>query len=324
MFRLCLPLALLLALLVATTVDAKPNLEGTWVIKAPGYSYSGNMVLHQSGSGVNGIWHSVSNNEVDTTVAGLIEGDTLTLVRSAGGQQQKFMITLSKDGNHAEGYGDGVGLKHAVMSFDRTDTKPNDAALKVPRQAAPPSPSQVQAEFSGLMTLVGFVLFIVLANIGIEFFMALQSGWRSLASRYPCNDFMTSLDSCWWLSMVRPGRSWSTNVQYGKGKVSFLPKLGIPPFRIGASSQGLILKRNLWNIAHPPMMIPWNQIVSAREVNWVDVGMCRGRALAAGALIGKVCEITVADPSIAIYIQMEAAASIRRFLGTAFKSKDGR
>jgi hypothetical protein len=181
------------------------------------------------------------------------------------------------------------------------------------------------------------LVIIVLGIIGLivakEFFMASTSSWRKLASRYPSSDTMTECDACWALQTMRRGSRLKTTVQYGQGKFKWLPNIGIPPFWVGASSQGLILKRNIWNIAHRPIMIPWNQI-QAREISLTDVAtsMYPGKGISplsgiskmADTVLGTQCEISVADPELLIYIQMDAASSIRRVMGNSFKSKEAR
>jgi hypothetical protein len=115
------------------------------------------------------------------------------------------------------------------------------------------------------------------------------------------------------------------SAEYGKGKIRILIKIGIPPVWIGATSQGLILKRNFWNFRHPPLLIPWDKTVaryapagSRMKFSEDNVVMKTGSMLG-----GTLCEIRVVDPEILMYTQMEAAQIVVRELGPKFKRKGG-
>jgi hypothetical protein len=111
------------------------DLSGTWSFTHFDDRFQGQITLTQSGSTLQGTWHTSSGkSEPDTLVTGSVDGTAVTLSRSLGPNQQNYALTLSADGNRLDGFGDGFFLNHTNLSMTRSGAaKP---------ATAPPSTTQ--------------------------------------------------------------------------------------------------------------------------------------------------------------------------------------
>jgi hypothetical protein len=106
------------------------DLSGTWSFTHFDDRFQGSITLSQSGSTVQGTWHTSSGkSEPDTLVAGSVDGAAVTLRRFLGPNQQSYALTLSADGNRLDGFGEGYFLHHTNLNMTRSgDAKPATAA----------------------------------------------------------------------------------------------------------------------------------------------------------------------------------------------------
>ena len=117
---LCAPTLPASLLLVLSLFQRGPDLSGTWVFTETNGRFEGTIFLRQSGQELSGTWHtSRGKSEPDTSVVGRIDGAKVMLTRSIGNNQQNYVLTLSADGNHLEGFGDGWEIKHAGLNMRR-------------------------------------------------------------------------------------------------------------------------------------------------------------------------------------------------------------
>jgi hypothetical protein len=108
------------------------DLSGTWSFTHFDDRFQGEITLRQSGSALQGTWHTSSGkSEPDTPVTGTVDGAAVTLRRSLGSNQQSYALTLSADGNRLDGFGEGYFLHHTNLNMTRS----GDAKLAT----APPS-----------------------------------------------------------------------------------------------------------------------------------------------------------------------------------------
>ena len=76
------------------------DLSGTWTFTHFEDRFQGWIDLRQSGSALEGTWHTSSGkSEPDTLVTGRIDGTAVTLRRSIGSHEQSSALTLSADGS---------------------------------------------------------------------------------------------------------------------------------------------------------------------------------------------------------------------------------
>jgi len=115
------------------------DLSGTWSFTHFDGRFQGWIALRQSGSTLEGTWHTDSGkSEPDTVVTGRVDGATVTLQRSLGANQQSYAMTLSADGNRLDGFGEGYFLHHTNLNMTRSgDAK----AATAPPSAASTAPS---------------------------------------------------------------------------------------------------------------------------------------------------------------------------------------
>lgn len=115
----------------ALAQDTK-DLSGTWSFTHFDDRFQGWIALCQSGSTLQGTWHTSSGkSEPDTVVTGSVDGTAVTLRRLLGSNEQSYALTLSADGNRLDGFGEGYFLHHTNLNMTRSgDAKP---------AAAPPS-----------------------------------------------------------------------------------------------------------------------------------------------------------------------------------------
>jgi len=115
----------------ATTApgQASKDLSGTWSFTHFDDRFQGEITLRQSGSTLEGTWHTSSGkSEPDTPVTGSVDGTAVTLKRLLGPNQQNYALTLSADGNRLDGFGEGYFLHHTNLNMSRSgDAKPATA-----------------------------------------------------------------------------------------------------------------------------------------------------------------------------------------------------
>ena len=96
------------------------DLSGTWNFTHFDDRFQGSITLRQSGSTLQGKWHTSSGkSEPDTEVTGSVDGAAVTLQRSLGSNQQSYALTLSADGNSLDGFGEGYFLHHTNLNMTR-------------------------------------------------------------------------------------------------------------------------------------------------------------------------------------------------------------
>jgi hypothetical protein len=111
------------------------DLSGTWSFTHFDDRFQGSITLRQSGSTLEGTWHTSSGkSEPDTSVTGSVDGAAVTLSRSLGPNQQSYTLTLSADGNRLDGFGEGSFLHHTNLNMTRSG-----AAAPATPATAPPS-----------------------------------------------------------------------------------------------------------------------------------------------------------------------------------------
>ena len=107
------------------------DLSGTWSFDHFNDRFQGLIALCQSGSTLQGTWHTSSGkSEPDTLVTGSVDVTAVTLRRFLGPNQQIYSLTLSADGNRMDGFGEGFFLNHTNLNMTRSgDAKPVTAPL---------------------------------------------------------------------------------------------------------------------------------------------------------------------------------------------------
>jgi hypothetical protein len=105
----------------APALAQKPgDLSGTWSFTHFDDRFQGRITLRQSGSTLEGTWHTSSGkSEPDTLVTGSVDGTAVTLTRFLGSNQQSYALTLSADGNRLDGFGEGYFLHHTNRNMTR-------------------------------------------------------------------------------------------------------------------------------------------------------------------------------------------------------------
>jgi len=99
------------------------DLSGTWTFTHFDDRFQGSITLQQSGSTLQGTWHTSSGkSEPDTPVTGSVDGAAVTLRRSIGANQQSYTLMLSADGNGLDGFGEGYFLHHTNLNMTRNGT----------------------------------------------------------------------------------------------------------------------------------------------------------------------------------------------------------
>jgi len=115
------------------------GLSGTWSFTHFDDRFEGWIALRQSGSELQGTWHTSSGkSEPDTLVTGSVDGTAVTLRRFLGPNQQSYALTLSADGNRLDGFGEGYFLHHTNLNMARSgDAKPATAPPSTTSTAPP-------------------------------------------------------------------------------------------------------------------------------------------------------------------------------------------
>src|SRR5260370_33006506 len=112
-----------------TPSQGPKDLSGTWSFAHCDARFQGWIALRQSGSALQGTWHTSSGkSEPDTLVTGSVDGTAVTLRRSLGPNEQSYALTLSADGNRPDGFGGSYFLYHTKLNMTRKgDTQPTNA-----------------------------------------------------------------------------------------------------------------------------------------------------------------------------------------------------
>jgi hypothetical protein len=115
------------------------DLSGIWSFTHFDDRFQGWIDLRQSGSALEGTWHTSSGkSEPDTLVTGSVDGTAVTLRRSLGSNEQNYALTLSADGNRLDGFGEGYFLHHTNLNMTRSgDAKPSSTAPPSTTSTAP-------------------------------------------------------------------------------------------------------------------------------------------------------------------------------------------
>lgn len=179
------------------------------------------------------------------------------------------------------------------------------------------------------MALAIVAAIILTFVFGREWLQVKASGWQRLSQNYRCSvPFTGKWRACWWAQFTTPGRKRGTVVNVGR--VTRWPfRLAFPPYWVGASANGLYLKRNVWNLLHRPLLIPWASIQSASEMTYQEivrnavVSEVARRPLellpftaAAQGVSGPLLELKLSDPDVSIVAQRVAFEPAFPFLQT--------
>jgi len=168
------------------------------------------------------------------------------------------------------------------------------------------------------------------AALGREFMLVKLSGWQRLSQKYRCGvPFKGNCHACRWVQFTTLGRK--RRMVVNVGRLTRWPfRIEFPPCWIGAASEGLYLKRNVWNLLHPVLLIPWASIQSANEVTYKD--LARNGILAsdvarrpmellpfmaaAQGVSGPLLELKISDPNVSTVAQLVAFEPALPFLQT--------
>ena len=181
------------------------------------------------------------------------------------------------------------------------------------------------------MSLVIVAAILLAFAFGREWILAKHSGWTRLSQKYRCRvPLKGKWRACWWaqFTVPRAKRTIVVNV----GHMTRWPfRLDIPSYWIGASSEGLYLKRNIWNLLHPRLLIPWHNIHTASEITYKELLRNVSPAgflvslpvalhpfvAAAQGVGGPLLELTLGEPDfpLAIVAQLSAFREALPFLG---------
>lgn len=178
------------------------------------------------------------------------------------------------------------------------------------------------------MSMLIILVIVVAIALLREWIAVSTSGWGKLSRNFRSGaPFHGKCRPCWWAQFTNATgkRGMVVNI----GRVSrWAIRVEFPPIWIGASTQGLYLKRNIWNLLHPALQIPWGRISSAKEANLKDLlrnttpaaaMMSSPRQLhpvlaAAQGLSGPMVEVQILDPRISIIAQRTAFEEALPFL----------
>jgi hypothetical protein len=162
-----------------------------------------------------------------------------------------------------------------------------------------------------------------------EWLLVKSSGWQRLSQKYRCRvRFKARCHACWWVQFTLPGSRRQTVVNVGH--LTRWPfRIEFPPYWVGASDEGLYLKRNVWNLLHPALLIPWASIQNASEVSYQElvrntlVSEVARRPLellpftaAAQGISGPLLELKISDPNVSMVAQLAAFEQALPFLQT--------
>jgi hypothetical protein len=180
-----------------------------------------------------------------------------------------------------------------------------------------------------MSAVFAFAAIVVIFAFGREWILVKQTGWNRLSQKYACRTpFRGKYRACWWAQFTDVGPRFKKVVNVGR--MSRWPiRLEFPPYWLGAGSEGLYLKRNVWNLLHSELLIPWDKIQSANEVTYKDLVRNSSPAAAmvrqpmalhpfiaaAQGISGQLLELRLSDPSLSIVAQLAVFEEARRFLG---------
>ena len=169
------------------------------------------------------------------------------------------------------------------------------------------------------MALIVVAAILLVFSFAREWLFVKQTGWDRLSQRYRCAvPFTGRYKGCWWAQFTVARRNFNTVTNVGR-MTRWPIRFEVPPYWIVAASEGLYLKRNVWNVLHPALLIPWKEIQSANEVTYKDLARSSPTAaLAIAAAQGastKLLELKLSDPNLSIVAQLVAFEEARRFLG---------
>lgn len=136
--------AAILILANVSFAQSAPDLSGTWAFTEGDNRGSGTVVLYESGSELNGTWHTAGEKgDSDTPVAARRLGTTVMLTRAVADRQNTYILALSEDGNRLEGFGQG-SLNHEKLSMVKTGPAPKrtQAAATARQSIAGSTPSR--------------------------------------------------------------------------------------------------------------------------------------------------------------------------------------
>jgi hypothetical protein len=184
-----------------------------------------------------------------------------------------------------------------------------------------------------MTSVFAFAAIVLTVAFGREWLLVKQTGWDRLSQEYRCRvPFAGKYKPCWWAQITVPRAKFDTVANVGH-LTRWRFRLEFPPFWVGAGPEGLYLKKNVWNLLHPTLLIPWDRIQSANEVTYTALVGSRypGTVLAgqpmalhphiaaAQGLTGPLLELKLSEPSLSIIGQFVAFEEVRRFLGAKLK-----
>jgi len=168
-----------------------------------------------------------------------------------------------------------------------------------------------------VMVVAGIVLALA---YGREWLLAKQTGWDRMAQKYRSSaPFTGKYRACWWAQFTVMRGTWRTVANLGR--MTRVPiRFEFPPIWIGTAPEGLYLKRNIWNLLHPALLIPWGEIQSATEITYKDLVRSSSPRAALEIAVAqgpgsKLLELKLPDPQIAVVAQLGTFEEARRFLG---------
>jgi hypothetical protein len=174
------------------------------------------------------------------------------------------------------------------------------------------------------MSVILVIAIVCALALGREWFLTKQTGWDRLAQKYRSSaPFAGKYRACWWAQFALMRGTWRTVANVGR--MTRVPiRFEFPPIWIGASAEGLYLKRNIWNVLHPALRIPWNEIHGASEVTYEDLIRSTSPSSALAIAVGqglscKLLELKLSDPALAIVAQVGAFEEARPFLSGKLK-----
>ena len=98
------------------------------------------------------------------------------------------------------------------------------------------------------MTILGFLLLFAAGWLSLDYIFSLQSGWRTLAQRFPASSKPAGPRIRWQVVRLGP-----------------IPETGVT--NMIPSPQGLYLDAGMpYRCFRPPILVPWSVVSAAREV----------------------------------------------------------
>ena len=168
--------------------------------------------------------------------------------------------------------------------------------------------------------LPAFTAIILIFALCREWILLKQTGWDRLAERYACRVRSAGkYRACWWAQFIVERSKFRTVANMGR-MTRWPIRLEFPPYWVCADSRGLYIKRNIWNVLHSPLLIPWEKIQRAKEVSFTDLvrmgSATSAVATATQAISGPLLELKLSEPNVSMVVQLAALEEARRFLGS--------